>query len=334
VGDLVRINDRITVHDDKVWRGDGSLVTKIRSLVSNARPTIDNEHVVTYSLLPGTYGFLLTPFAFLLGEVNVLYYGKEATVSAKALENGPILNTIQRIGYRVMQRLTVAQADLTFVRDPRIMSERNSTIRFSKPISDLDLTGLSATQVDDPCGKEPITLLFVGKFRKAKGIEYLIRGFALLDQQLDRELRLRLIGDGDIKQSLESLAVDLGVREQILFTGYINDPERLQIQFQESDIFVLPSISEGFPRVLNEALAAGLPIVTTRVGGIPAILEQERDALLVNARSEEELADAIKRIILDEDLRRTLVERGRKRSDDLNGDPVSQQLVAIRSALK
>ena len=333
-GDLTRIDDRITLHNDMAWFGSGSLLEKTRNLVSNARVDIERDQVVTYSLLPGTNDFILSLFALSLGDVNVLYYGADARVAAKALKNGPVLNGVQRVGYTAMQWLTTARADLTFVRDPRMLHDGDSTVRFSRPITGMELTGMSTSSTNGIRGSGPVTLLFVGKFRKAKGLEYLIRGFKIINNRMDVELRLSMVGDGAIQGSLESLAADLGIREQIQFTGYISDTEQLRRQFQGSDIFVLPSISEGFPRVLNEALAAGLPIVTTRVGGIPAVLEDERDALLVQERSEQELADAIERVIIDDGLRERLIRHGRERSEELNGDPVQQHMDAVRKLIE
>jgi len=331
--DLVPVDESICLHPDDAWHGSVSWPTKAKTFRSNLQIDLDRTDVVTYSLLPGTYGFVLTPFALSLGDVNVLYFGKDARVSAHALQNGPLINSFQRVGYAAMQRFAVSRADIAFVRDPRMLQDGDTSVRLSKPITDLDLTADSPPRKAEKPEEEPFSLLFVGKFREAKGLEYLLGCLEILADRPNLDVRLRLVGDGPKRESIERLARDRGLRDRIDFTGYIEGPERLQAQFYESDVFVLSSIAEGFPRVLNEALAAGIPIVSTDVGGIPVVLEHGEHSLLVNPRSDRELAEAVERVLTDADLRERLVRRGQELSMKLNGDPVSQHLHAIRSAI-
>ena len=105
-------------------------------------------------------------------------------------------------------------------------------------------------------------------------------------------------------------AVETGLGNQVEFAGYVPFGPQLETLYRGSDIFILPSLSEGFPRVIVEALAYGVPVVATTVGGIPHLLRDGHDALLVEPGSSCQLAAAIQRLRQDEGLRNELVMNG------------------------
>jgi glycosyltransferase involved in cell wall biosynthesis len=133
----------------------------------------------------------------------------------------------------------------------------------------------------------------VGRLSREKGHAELIEAFRLL---LERgqcgNCRLLLVGDGGERAALQSRAAALG--ERVLFAGHQADPWPY---FCIGDVFVLPSHTEGSPLVLFEAMAAGLPIVATSVGGVPEVVEDQRTALLVPAMDVIRLADSIDRLL-------------------------------------
>jgi L-malate glycosyltransferase len=123
-----------------------------------------------------------------------------------------------------------------------------------------------------------------------------------------------LIGDGVERPKLEDMAVRMGLRDRILFLGARNDiPDLLA----SSDLFVLPSWAEGLPNSVLEAMASGLPIVATRVGGIPELIENEVSGLLVPPKNDQALSMTIKRLLGDEVFAKKLgmaaQERARKK---------------------
>jgi glycosyltransferase involved in cell wall biosynthesis len=126
----------------------------------------------------------------------------------------------------------------------------------------------------------------------------------------DLALELQLVGGGYHRPRLESLAEELGITEYVGFLGRIPfGPELFRI-YREADIFVLPSLSEGIPKTLLEAMASGLPIVATRVGGIPDVIRDGETGLLVGPRSPEQIARAVERLIADSLLRRKVIQNG------------------------
>ncbi|CUS31742.1 putative Uncharacterized glycosyltransferase YpjH [Candidatus Nitrospira nitrificans] len=148
----------------------------------------------------------------------------------------------------------------------------------------------------------------VGRLTPVKGLEYLIR--AVSKNKGPRERKLLIVGDGPLRPALEGLAREVGVAGRVLFLGARNDVYDLMGVF---DVLALPSLHEGVPMVLLEAMAMAVPIIASRVGGIPEILDDEQGALLVQARDVDVLADAIETMANDEVLRNRLRKAARAR---------------------
>lgn len=148
----------------------------------------------------------------------------------------------------------------------------------------------------------------VGRLTPVKGLEYLIR--AVSKNKGPRERKLVIVGDGPLRPALEGLAREVGVAGRVLFLGARNDVYDLMGVF---DVLALPSLHEGVPMVLLEAMAMAVPIIASRVGGIPEILDDEQGALLVQARDVDVLADAIETMANDEVLRNRLRKAARAR---------------------
>jgi glycosyltransferase involved in cell wall biosynthesis len=145
----------------------------------------------------------------------------------------------------------------------------------------------------------------VGRLSEEKGFDLLIQA---VDQLITSGLDLELLiaGDGDRQAELESLIQRLGRKDRIRLLGYQTD---LIPFYQAMDIFTLSSLREGLPNVLLEAMAMGIPVVSTKVAGIPRLVTDGESGLLVEPGSIKALADAITRLAADEGLR-TILGRG------------------------
>ncbi|MEW5818233.1 MAG: glycosyltransferase, partial [Spirochaetota bacterium] len=149
----------------------------------------------------------------------------------------------------------------------------------------------------------------VARLHSDKGVEDLVRAAAALE--LSRiNFRIILAGDGPERSRLEQLAERLGVRSRLLFLGFRNDIDSL---LQTFDLFVLPSREEGLPMSVLEAMSFGIPVVATRVGGVPEIVLHNQTGILVPDHSPRELARAISTLIQNPVLARKLGEAGRLR---------------------
>lgn len=137
--------------------------------------------------------------------------------------------------------------------------------------------------------------LFVGKFREVKGVEYLLQALDLLNKNSDLDFDMVLIGTGPLKQSYIDTVESYGISEKVSFLGNLN--HRLVSEWLSvADIFCLPSLNEGMPNVVLEALSCGVPVVATDVGGIPDVVSSE-NGILVPPRNPMRLADALDSVV-------------------------------------
>jgi len=154
-------------------------------------------------------------------------------------------------------------------------------------------------------------VLFVGRLASNKGLLDLAEAFATVSAS-DRSAQLVVVGeDGGQRAALESKARSLGLSDRVHLLGHVDDDAMLSAAYREARVTVLPSEYEAFGLVLLESLAAGTPVVASRVGGIPEVVEDGRAGLLVPPKSPAALAEAIGRIWADRDLARHLGAYGR-----------------------
>jgi colanic acid/amylovoran biosynthesis glycosyltransferase len=144
-----------------------------------------------------------------------------------------------------------------------------------------------------------------------KGHVFLIRAIKSLIEQ-GYELELRLAGDGPRKQELTNLANELGISDRVVFLGFLTEDEVIR-ELQVSDLFVLPSFVEGLPVSAMEAMAVGVPVISTNIAGTSELIEDGRTGLLVRPSDSDAIADAVIRMINDYDFRLRAAELGRKK---------------------
>lgn len=144
-------------------------------------------------------------------------------------------------------------------------------------------------------------VLFVGRLAAMKGVPVLLDAFARLRTR-HPDVRLVLVGDGEDRARIEARAHALGLDARVIFAGYRSQEEVAQ-ELSDTDLFVLPSFAEGVPVVLMEALASGVPVVTTRIAGIPELVEHGESGLLVPPGNTDRLAEAMSNLLSDADAR-------------------------------
>lgn len=135
----------------------------------------------------------------------------------------------------------------------------------------------------------------VGRLTEIKRQDVLIRGFALLKQKYPAA-HLVLVGDGPLRDDLEKLAADCGVADSVHFAGYQSPTAPF---IQGMSIFALTSRSEGMPQAAIEAAVSALPIVASRVGGLPELIQERKTGLLVPVGDERALAEAFAQLLAD-----------------------------------
>jgi len=154
--------------------------------------------------------------------------------------------------------------------------------------------------------KATVELLCVGRLSSAKAQVLLVQACAeLRDQGLD--FSLTLVGDGPDRARIEQTIERLALASRIQLTGALNQAA-VREHFARADIFVLPSLAEGIPVVLMEAMSCGVPCVSTPVNGIPELIEHDRTGLLATPGDVHSLTRQLQRLISEPELRQTLAQ--------------------------
>ena len=170
----------------------------------------------------------------------------------------------------------------------------------------------------------------VGRLTPVKGIPYLLDAARILLRQ-GANVKVLVVGDGSIRQDLLAQARNLGVGERVVFLGHREDTDVL---LQALDIFVLPSLSEGIPMALLEAMAASRPIVASRVGGIPEIIEDGVEGFLVEPMDVDSLAERCRRLIKSPDVARKMGEQARTRVErDFSAVAMADRVASVYNKL-
>jgi len=163
-------------------------------------------------------------------------------------------------------------------------------------------------------------ILFVGRLVPSKGIDILIKAFAKLIEKVPAT-RLILVGDGPEKSRLQHLTRENGIAGNVIFTGFV--PHSKVCDFlREASVFVLPSRFEGLPNALLQAMAAGLPCVATSVGGVPDVVKDRVNGILVLPEREDLLTEALEMVLLDKNLARRLGENAHRSVSHLRLDSI------------
>ena len=151
-------------------------------------------------------------------------------------------------------------------------------------------------------------ILFIGSFRPVKNPQLLLRA---MPQVLNgrQDAQLVLIGDGQLSAQLRVLASELKIEGHVTFAGALPDAAQY---LQGADLFVQPSLSEAHSLAMLEAMAAGVPIIATNVGGVGESLRHEQNALLVPSNHPEEMAAAILRLLAEPKLASSLAQRAKE----------------------
>ena len=163
------------------------------------------------------------------------------------------------------------------------------------------INGVSPMQLPSFAGATVIT---VARLVTWKGIDRIIKVVSSIS-----DVRLIIVGDGTERTSLENLVTDLGTAERVIFTGQVSKQAVLQY-LKASDIFVLNSTYEGLPHIVLEAMAVGVPVIATDVGGTGEVVKHEINGLLIPPRDNEALRSAIYRMLENPDERERFARVG------------------------
>jgi glycosyltransferase involved in cell wall biosynthesis len=179
--------------------------------------------------------------------------------------------------------------------------------------------------------RESRTLLFLGRVKKEKGLYDLFEAVAKLSIQFP-DLRIFAGGDGNIKE-LSEHAGQLRIQGRVTFFGWVEGDQKQDL-LARATIFVLPSYNEALPVAILEAMAVGLPIISTTVGGIPDAVENGVEGLLIAPGNVDALVTAIAKLLLDPELRQQMGEAAvRKVRGQFSSDRIIRRIETLYTNL-
>ncbi|MFX0134139.1 MAG: glycosyltransferase [Candidatus Hodarchaeota archaeon] len=211
----------------------------------------------------------------------------------------------------------ISKHNLTFVVGSNLYQKYSSSASSVFEIKDSLLHKeniVSFTQIKNKSLNNKIKILYVGRLTEEKGIKYLIRALPILHAYIKHPVELIIVGFGRAEAKLKNEASRLHKNCKVRFLGFIPFSEQLLQIYSNADFFILPSLTEGIPKTLFEAMARGLPIIATRVGGIPDVIHHLKNGILVEPRNPNALVLAIINLINNKKLRDRLIYNGLKES--------------------
>lgn len=259
----------------------------IRTLVKylhQSRTTIIHAHSSKAALVGRIAGIIARTPVIVFTAHNSIFYEEWPRWKKK------VYATVEKLLARFTDRIiTVSDALKQELIEKEEISLRQLTTIYN---------GIEIEKFNKECDKEEIrknlrlppsgvVIGTIARLAPQKGVTYLLKAASLLKEY---SITLLIVGDGPLRQQLEKEALDLGLGNRVIFAGMREDIAEI---FAVLDIFVLPSITEGLPLTILEAMAAAKPVVATRVGGVPEAILEGKTGLVVPPKDPEALAVAL-----------------------------------------
>ncbi len=288
------------------WRLNIPLIVRLAGFIRRRRISL----VHAYMFVMGVHGAL----AAFLARVPVIYSVRGRTYELAQERRRRILGLLGRAGCR----FTAVTRDIA----------NSLVVECGVPVERVVLVPNGVdTAIYTPCidTKEARTAIgldasrftigTVARLEPVKGIEYLLHSLPAIESCLG-PIQVVIVGDGTLRDRLQRLAGSLPISSPVTFLGLRTDVPRVLRTF---DIFVLPSLSEGMPNVLLQAMAAGLPCIATAVGGTPELIRHGETGLLVPSEDPAALAEAVLSLAESVSLRRKLALAARPTAEQEYG---------------
>jgi glycosyltransferase involved in cell wall biosynthesis len=278
------------IYLDKKPGIDISMFKKIFLLLKKYRPNVINTHryVIRYVLVPSV--ILKVPV-----KVHTVH-----SIATKELDKIGLL--IQKIAYRFFNFIPISITETVRESIKKVYGYSNAPLivnginidKYSKKVNHLKNTGDLQT----------INLIHVGRFTKAKNHKLLIEIMIILKNKY-KNIKLNLVGDGELFDEINYLVKEYNLSSYVNFLGHRNDiPDLLA----DNNIFLLTSNWEGLPLVLLEAMAAGIPIISTDVGGVKDIIKHQYNGFLVKPDNANDFVEVLDYILKNKEIRDTVVK--------------------------
>lgn len=293
---------------DKKSGLDLSMIGKLRNIFKEEKPDVihTHRHVKQYAI----------PAAVLSGVEKRIH--TVHNIASKELKKSARI--LARFFYKFCKTTPVALSGI--VKESIVLEYGLKESAIPVVFNGIDLSKCIPKHIYENEGR--FTILHIGRFAEAKNHLMLLRAFKLFHEQKP-DTRLMLIGDGKKRADIETYIKENELEECVELLGLQSNVYGF---LNEADMFTLPSIYEGVPMTLIEAMGTGLPIVATKVGGIPDMLTNDESALLVDV-NEESITRAFLRVYEDKALRNKLGRNAKARSCEFSFEMMAKKYVDI-----
>jgi glycosyltransferase involved in cell wall biosynthesis len=267
----------------------------VKKLIEEFEPDLIHSHYASsYGLVGALSGF--HPFIISLWGGDVFSFPKKSFI------------------HRSMLKFSLSRADVilstSYIMEKETKKYTSRDI-FVTPFG-IDVEKFSPRKVNNIFKNGDIVIGTIKTLEKRYGIEYLIKAFGLLKKKFpEKSLKLLIVGSGTKGKYLESLVNDLNLKNDTIFTGFINHND-VEKYHNMLDIFVAMSLEESFGVAVLEASACGKPVVVSDVGGLPEVVENGKTGFIVERGNAEELAQALEILINDLEKRKNFGIKGRE----------------------
>lgn len=289
---------------------DLSMITKLALVFKDIKPDVVHTHryVMQYTI-PAAI------FAGIKRRVHTVH-----NIAEK--ENSRIARIVNHFFYKFNRVTPVALSKIikkSIIQEYNIQSKKIPVI-----FNGIDLSKcIIKDNYDYNC---EFTFLHIGRFSEQKNHQTLIKAFYKVCK-IKPDCVLKLIGEGEKIDEIKSLVEKLGLSKKVIFVGITDN---VYHYMNESDAFVLPSLYEGIPMTLIEAMGTGLPIIATDVGGIPDMLKANEDAIITSPDTNE-IADAMLKLCTDRGIRKYIGKNALKRSIVFSSTKMAQKYIEVYS---
>lgn len=176
--------------------------------------------------------------------------------------------------------------------------------------------------------KSEFNVLFIGRFVEKKGLEYLIKAMDEIRKE-NKEINLLIAGSGPLEEKIKKMVKELNLEDKVKFLGWL-ERERIHEIFGISDILVVPSIitkdgdTEGMPTVILEAMAAGVPVIATNVGGIGYFVKNYENGIIIEQKNPIQIKEKVLELYKNKELREKIVKRAKEFVQDFTFDKIAE----------
>lgn len=318
-------NIKVIILNEKITRDEGAFsklrylkaLPKIKNIIKEFKPDIVHAHYASsYGLLGALSGF--APFILSVWGSDVFTFPDKSFLHKLILE------------YNLKKADKILSTSHVMAKETKLYTSKDVEVT---PFG-IDMEQFKPMETESLFDKEDIVIGTVKTLEEKYGIEYLIKAFKVVSDKYQKlPLKLLIVGGGSLEKELKQLTKDLNIENKTIFTGKVpfEDVPRYHNMLSVS---VSVSNSESFGVAIIEASACAKPVVVSNVGGLPEVVEDGITGFVVPPRDEKETAKAIEKLILDEELRTIVGNRGRERVKKLyNWNVNVAQMIGIYKGL-